>query len=133
MNYFYLSAGVLSTLAALVHVLGGEATLRQIPSTAFPRIANGDHTIAKQEIRFGWHMASVDLLILGIALLTLSINEVALYTDILARFIAILFIGYGLVIAILPFLSLRRIDTFIRMPQWLLAFIIAGLAWGGTL
>lgn len=129
MNGYFLIAGVLALLALPAHAWGGESTLKQTSAEAFPPIANGDGHIAKQEIRFGWHMVTVDLLVSGLVLIALAVEPIAL----IGRLLAVYFVGYTLVIALLPLLALRHPATLLRLPQWILTLTIAGLAAAGSL
>lgn len=129
MNWYFLIAGVVSLLAVPLHIWGGESTLKQIPAEAFPNVPNGNSNIAKQEIRFGWHMVSVDLLLAGLVLIVLAIEPV----NLIAQLLAVYFVGYSLVILLLPLTALRSFETLLRLPQWILTLTIAALAWVGTL
>ncbi len=133
MNWLFFIAGGLALAATPIHLQGGEWTLRKIPSAHFPTTAQGDGIIAKQEIRMVWHMATIDLLFGGVLLLLLAATDILPEPTLLARFIAVYFVGYGLVIALLPMFTLHRFDTLARLPQWILCFAIALFAFGGTL
>ena len=129
MNWYFLIAGVVSLLAVPLHIWGGESTLKQTSAEAFPNVPNGNSNIAKQEIRFGWHMVSVDLLLAGLVLIVLAIEPV----NLIAQLLAVYFVGYSLVILLLPLTALRSFETLLRLPQWILTLAIAALAWVGTL
>ncbi|MBV7338979.1 hypothetical protein KFU94_64310 [Chloroflexi bacterium TSY] len=131
MNWFFIIAGALTLLALPFHVWGGEYTLRRTPTEAFPNIPNGDSSIAKQEIRFGWHIGSIDFLVSGSVLLITGLTNWVEPAHIVGRLIATYFFGYSFVIAIVPALSLRRLEPLRRCPQWVLALSIALLAWLG--
>ena len=129
MNWYFLIAGVIALLAVPVHIWGGESTLKQTPTESFPHIPNGNSNIAKQEIRFGWHLVSVDLLLAGLVLVVLAVEPI----NLIAQLLAIYFVGYSLVIAVLPLTALRSFETLLRLPQWILTLTIAVLVWVGTL
>lgn len=131
MNTPLLLAGILCLIATPIHIYGGEYTLRRTSTQAFPRIANGDANIAKQEIRFGWHMVTIDLLFSGLVLVWFSFSDFALSQQGILYFIAAHFTGYAVVIALLPVFALHRLDPLYRSPQWLLCLLIAILAYSG--
>lgn len=133
MNWYWLSAGVLVLVTSLIHIWGGEFTLQRIPTAAFPTIPNGDSSIAKQEVRFGWHIGSVDFLVSGTVLVLLATTNWIEPVNVVARLIAVYFVGYGIVIAALPVMALHRLEPLLRSPQWLFAFVVASLAWWGSL
>ena len=132
MNWVLLTAGILVLIAALVHIYGGEFTLQRTPTTAFPNIPNGDSSIAKQEIRFGWHMGSVDMLVSGSVLVLLATTSWIEPVTVVARLIAVYYVGYSVVIATLPVLALRRWEPLMHSPQWVFTFVVAILAWWGS-
>ncbi|MEQ8674159.1 MAG: hypothetical protein RLP44_08940 [Aggregatilineales bacterium] len=132
MNGFLLVAGLLCLIATPAHIYGGEYTLRRTSTGAFPEISNGDASIAKQEIRFGWHMVTVDLLFSGLVLLWLAVVDQTADHQGLLTFIALHFAGYAVVIALLPMFALHRIEPLYRSPQWLLCLVIAVLAYLGA-
>lgn len=131
MNISLLLAGILCLIATLVHAYGGEYTLRRTNTQAFPKVPNGDADIAKQEIRFGWHMGTVDLLFSGLVLVWFSSGVFMHSQQGILYFIVAHFVGYALVIALLPAFSLRRIEPLYRSPQWLLCLLIAVLTYSG--
>lgn len=132
MNIPLLFAGILCLIATLVHLYGGEYIFRRTSTQAFPRIPNGDANIAKQEIRFGWHMVTIDLLFSGLALVWFSFGHFMGSEYGILYFIAAHFVGYAVVIALLPVFALQRIEPLYRSPQWLLCLLIAILTYLGV-
>ena len=132
MNWFFVIGGLLSIVAVPIHIWGGEYMINRTATEAFPDIPNGDSSIAKQEIRFGWHMGSVDMLVSGSVLLLLGLTNYVEPAAVIARLIGIYFLGYSVVIAVLPATALRRVDTLLASPQWLFALLVALLAWWGS-
>ena len=126
-----LLAGLLCLIAAPAHLYGGEYVLRRVSTQAFPQIPNGDASIAKQELRFGWHMVTVDLLLSGLLLVWFGLSGLMPGQQGILIFIAAHFLGYAIVIVLLPVLALRRIEPLYRSPQWLLCLLVAGLTFAG--
>lgn len=133
MNVFFIAAGVFALLITPLHLLGGESTLRRVPASAFPTTAQGDGAIMRQEVRFCWHMVTVDLALAGVLLLLIAFTNIFSDPVLVARLIAVYFAAYGVVILVLPLLTLRRWDTLYRLPQWLMCWAVSGLALLGTL
>lgn len=131
MNIPLLLAGILCLIATPIHIYGGEYILRLTSTQSFPKIPNGDANIAKQEIRFGWHMVTIDLLFSGLVLVWFSFGQLTASEQGILYFIAAHFAGYAIVIALLPVFALHRIDPLYRSPQWLLCLLIAILAYLG--
>lgn len=132
MNIPLLLAGLLCLIATPVHLIGGEYILRRTSTQAFPTNPNGDASIAKQEIRFGWHMVTIDLLLSGLALVWFSFGHFMGTERGILYFIVAHFVGYAGVIALLPVFALRRIEPLYRSPQWLLCLLIAILTYAGV-
>ncbi len=126
MNVAWLLAGVMCCVMGIVHMMGGEYTLKHIKTDAFPNIPNGDSSIAKEEIRFGWHMVTVNLVFSGVVLLLLALTNTT-EASLLVRFIAAGYGIYAILIFSLPLFALKQVHTLYRLPQWLLCVIVAGL------
>ena len=131
MNTWFLIAGLWCLLLLPLHVWGGEYVFNRMPSDSFPKIPNGDGSIAKQEIRFGWHMISIGFLISAGLLIFFAMNTSLVGVDLTALCIALYFLGYSVVIAILPVLALRTYKTLFRSPQWIACLLVTLLIFGG--
>ncbi len=125
MNIGFLIAGILCGVAVLAHGIGGEYTLRRIPTSAFPQIPNGGSHIAKQEVRMSWHGVTVIFILSAVALLTMALTDVIVDTQTIAHIIAITFVFFALDIMIVPLLATRKFSTLLRIPQWVLCLAIA--------
>lgn len=121
MNTLLLIAGVLTAITALIHSIAGElTTIRLLTKTDLPQVP-------KTELRAGWYMVTVHLLVSAIMLFVLAAD-----TDqnfLIGKFLALQFWGYGLVFLLLAFI--KKIKAF-QVPQWVLLFIIAGLIFWGS-
>ncbi len=121
MNILLLIAGILTTIAALVHSIAGElTTIRPLASAELKQIP-------KLELRAVWYIVTVHLFASAIMLFTLAF---AVNRDVvMGRFLAIQFLGYGL--AFLGLAVVKQVGLF-QVPQWVLLFLIAGLTYWGT-
>lgn len=131
MNIPYLIAGGICLLATPVHIFGGEHTLKQVSDDQFPTIQNGDGTVAKQEIRMGWHLFDIDLLFGGIVLLLLGLTDIFDKPTTMAHILGVYYAGYSIVILIAA-IGLKRRDSLMRLPQWILTLLVAGLTFIGA-
>ncbi len=125
MNIGFLVAGILSLIAVFAHGIGGEYTLRRVPTEAFPAIPNGGSHIAKQEVRMSWHGVTVIFILSSIALLLMTFTNLIVDPTTIAYVIVITFIGFGIDIMFVPLLATRQLSTLARIPQWILCFAIA--------
>ena len=131
MNLGFLIAGILCAIAVFAHGIGGEYTLRRVPTEAFPQIPNGGSNIAKQEVRMSWHGVTVIFILSTIMLLLMAFTDVVSNPVTVAHFISIIFIGFAVDIFFVPLLATRQLKTIIRIPQWILCLAIAGATLAG--
>jgi hypothetical protein len=131
MNIGFLVAGILCVIGVLAHGIGGEYTLRRVPTSAFPQIPNGGSQIAKQEVRMSWHGVTVIFLLSAVTLLLMAFTDVIVDQVTIAHGISIVFIGFALDIMIVPLIATRQLSTLARIPQWILCFVIAGATLAG--
>lgn len=131
MNTWFLIAGILCLILTPIHAWGGEYVFKRMANETFPKIPNGDGKIAKQEIRFGWHGISVDFVVSGVALIFFALNPSLIGISLTALVIGAYFVGYALVIAILPIVSLRTYKTLMISPQWIACLLVAILIFVG--
>ena len=126
MNIGFLVAGILCVIGVFAHGIGGEYTLRHVPTSAFPQIPNGGSQIAKQEVRMSWHGVTVIFLLSAVTLLLMAFTDMVVDTVTIAHVISIVFIGFALDIMIIPLIATRQLSTLVRIPQWILCLVIAG-------
>lgn len=131
MNIGFLIAGILCALGVVAHGIGGEYTLRQVPTSAFPKIPNGGSNIAKQEVRMSWHGVTVIFLLSTIVLLMMAFTDVFISRVTIAHIISIVFVGLAIDIMFVPLIATRQFVTLIRIPQWVLCLAIAGATLAG--
>ena len=130
MNRPFLAAGILALVAVPAHIFGGEYILARVAAELFPTIPQGGPDVAKQVLRFGWHMVTVDMLVAGVALLWLA-RAKSSWTSV-ALLLGAQWAGWGIVIFVLPAITLGRWGALINvLPQGLLCVVVAGLiGWG---
>jgi len=131
MNIGFLIAGLLCTVGVFAHGIGGEYTLRRIPTSAFPEIPNGGRHIAKQEVRMSWHGVTVVFLLSGISLFVMALTDIIADTHMLASIISVVFVFFAIDIMIVPLMATRQLSTLIRIPQWVLCLMIALATYAG--
>ena len=122
LNIPLLIAGILTTIAALVHSIAGEIT------TVRPLLSTELNEVPKLELRAAWYMVAVHLFASAIMLFILAFTTPR--DVVMGRFLAIQFFGYGL--AFLGLAVFNRIGLF-RAPQWVLLFLISGLTYWGSI
>jgi hypothetical protein len=125
MNLLLLMAGALAALTTGVHLIAGHL------DTERPLLASALADVPKRTLHGCWHMASVAQAAAAAALLYVGFADAA-GADALARFIAVNYLGFGLVFLAIAF-SADSPRRFVRLPQWALLLPIAALAWAATL
>ena len=125
MNIGFLIAGLFCALGVFAHGIGGEYTLRRIPTDAFPQIPNGGSHIAKQEVRMSWHGVTVIFILSAIVLLVMALTDIIADTRTIAHIITITFVFFAIDIMIVPLIATRHLSTIVKIPQWILCLIIA--------
>lgn len=131
MNIAFLIAGILCAIGVLAHGIGGEYTLRRVPTSAFPAIPNGGSNIAKQEVRMSWHGVTVIFILCTVVLFLMAFTNVISATVTVAHIISIVFIGFAIDIFFVPLIATRQLSTIVRIPQWILCLAIAGATLAG--
>ncbi len=125
MNGFFLAAGVVAAVTALIHLIAGHF------DPVRPLLSSSMAEVPKRTLHGTWHMASAFLVLSSVALLYLAFAGGDRETELLARFIALQYLVYGLVFLALA-LSIRQPNRLLRLPQWTVLFPVAVLAWWGT-
>jgi len=131
MNIAFLIAGLLCVIAVFAHGIGGEYTLRRIPTDAFPQIPNGGSLIAKQEVRMSWHGVTVVFILSAVVLLMMALTNIITDTQTIAHIITVTFVFFAIDIMLVPLMATRQLSTLVRIPQWILCFAIAVATYAG--
>jgi hypothetical protein len=122
LNIPLLIAGILTTVAALVHGIGGEL------SPIHPLIKTDLQQVPKTELRAAWYMVTIHLFSSAIMLFLLAVDTNQNF--LMGKFLSIQFLGYGLAFLLLAIVT--KIKVF-QVPQWVLLFLIAGLTFWGVM
>ena len=128
MNMILIVANVLVLLTFVIHTLGGDRDYRSIePEKNNP---------SKQEKwtmgRGAFHIVSADFLLASIGLTLLNFTEYFSDKKLLLTILAVYFFAYGLAYLMTLIISRKFPNSFIKLWQWLLMFIISGLLYVGT-
>ena len=124
MNVPFLVAGILSIALFLAHGLAGEfSNASRARFTGMPRPE-------KPEVRAAWHLVTLTLLWSTISLFVLAFSDFVESPDTVAKFMSLIFLGYGLLWFVTVAGEGPRLLT--RTPHWVLALVIAALSWWGT-
>jgi len=121
LNIPFLIAGILTAIATLAHSIGGEIT------TIRPLVNAEMKDVPKLELRAVWHMLTIHLFASAIMMFFLAFSVIG--DVVIGKFLALQFLGYGLALLILAIV--KQVGLF-QVPQWVLFFLIAGLAYWGT-
>ncbi|GEB62350.1 hypothetical protein [Streptomyces gardneri] len=125
MNGWLLAAGITALGVAVVHIVGGRRDVVR------PLLSCGLADEPKRVLHAVWHMASVDLVLSGIALLYLSLTDGTPGTGLVAWFVAAHFIAYAAAFLVVT-LSVGWPRPLLRLPQWILLLPVAALAAAGA-
>ncbi len=124
------ATNIITFLTFIIHPFGGDREYKKIE----PR-ANENHKF--QEFwtmgRGAFHMVSIDFLFASIGLTLINFTDYFENEGLLLRILAIYFLGYGLAFLITLMISKKIPNSFFKLWQWLLMFIISDLIyWGGV-
>ena len=122
MNILLLIAGILTSIATLIHGIAGELT------TIHPLKKTDLQQVPKLELRAVWYMITIHLFASAIMLFILAFS--ASQNIMMGMFLAMQFLGYGLTVLIL---AIAKQVKVLQVPQWVLLFLIAGLTFWGTI
>lgn len=124
MNLFLLAAGLLSALIGVAHSLLGE---RLVLGPLFRRadLPNllGSTTFARQTLRFAWHLTTVLLVGIGVAVIALSPAPLVPQAISTIQVLAATFAACSL---------LSLVGARAKHFSWWVFFIIAVLLWFGA-
>ena len=129
MNGFLIAANVLTLLAFFLHTFQGDIEIRMIQPKS-------DSTSVKQQeiwtmARCGWHWLSVDLLLASIGLGLINFSQFFESPITLLHILFVYFTVYAIVWAFTIFISKPFPKNYLKLGQWILLFVIAGLIFLG--
>jgi hypothetical protein len=120
-----LAAGALAAITTGIHLAAGHV------DPVRPLLSSSLAEAPKRTLHACWHMASIVQASSAVVLLYLAFNQVA-SANALARFIAINYLGFGLVFLTVT-LSVDWPRRLVRLPKWAFFLLVAGLAGAATL
>jgi cbb3-type cytochrome oxidase subunit 1 len=125
MNWLALVDGGLTLFAFAIHTLvGGREFVHLVPADTSKKAM----TVRRQVVN-GWHWVSVDLVLAGSALVAIGVTDLPAERDLLLG-LAIYFAIIGVVWFVATVVTSRdRPVRILELGQWILCFVIAGLAW----
>lgn len=130
MNTILIIANALVFFTFLIHTFGGDQNLREIePNADSPKRLRIFWTMG----RGAFHIVSIDFLFASIGLALINFTDYFSDTTLLLNLLALYFLGYGLAFLIALIISKKFPNIYVKMWQWLLMLIIAGLIYWGNL
>ena len=115
-------------LTFLVHTFAGDR--------AYKRIEPADDNPSNQEKwtmgRGAFHIVSADFLLASIGLTLLNFTEYFSDKKLLLNILSIYFFTYGLAFLFTLIISRKFPNSFMKLWQWLLMFVISGLIYFGS-
>ena len=117
-------ANILTVGAFFLHTFVGTYELNEIKPSV-----EEEEKIEKWTLALcGWHWLSFDLFVASVVLTVFSFADIpneSIYLEI----ISLIFFGYGVVWFFVVVFSDKFPKRFLKLPQWLLMFVISGLIW----
>ncbi|PWJ57306.1 hypothetical protein CLV98_10712 [Dyadobacter jejuensis] len=131
MNIPNLIANILVLLAFIAHCVVGDKELKVNEPTG-----GIDENFQKREkwtmARCGWHWVSFDLLFATIGLGLINFTDFFQSEKTLLQILTIYFLGYAIVWALTISISKQFPKNYLKLGQWILLLLIAGLLFLGT-
>lgn len=128
MNTSLIIANALIFLTFLVHTFGGDREYKGIE----PENTNQSNQLKWTMGRGAFHIVSADFLLATIGITLINFTEYFSEKKLLLNLLAIYFLAYGFAFLITFIISRKFPNIFIKLWQWLLMFVIAGLIYNGT-
>ncbi len=128
MNTEILMANVLVFLTFIVHTFGGDREYKRIKPEQ-----NNISMVEKWIMgRGAFHIVSADFLLSTIGLTLVNFTNYFNDEKLILNILAIYFLAYGLAFLITLIISCKLPNSFMKLWQWLLMFLISGLIYFGT-
>lgn len=129
MNTILIIANTLVFLTFIVHTFAGDLEYRKIEPEpdSRPRFR-----VFWTMGRGAFHIVSIDFLFAAIGLALINFTDYLKETELLLNLLALYFLGYGIAFFVALVISKKFRNIYIRMWQWLLMLIIAGLIYWGN-
>jgi len=128
MNTTLIIANVLVFLTFIAHTFGGDKEYKKIEPV------DGDTKKLEYWImgRGAFHIVSIDFLFASIGLTLINFTDYFKDPQLLLNILTVYFAGYGLAFLTTLVVSRKFPNSFLRLSQWLLLFLIAGLIYSGS-
>ena len=128
MNTSILIANGLVLLTFIMHTFGGDREYKSIE----PEKDNASKLEKWTMGRGAFHIVSADFLLASIGLILINFTDYFTDKKLMLNILALYFFLYGLAFLITLFISKKFPNSFIKLWQWLLMFIISGLIYFGA-
>lgn len=129
MNTTLIVANVLVLFTFIIHTFAGDREYQKIEPLSD----------AQERFRVFWtmgrgafHIVSIDFLFATIGLALINFTDYFDETKLLLDLLALYFLGYGIAFLIALIISRKFPNVFLKMWQWLLMLMIAGLIYLGN-
>ena len=123
-----IAANIITFLTYIIHTFGGDREYKKIEPQA-----EENHKL--QEFwtmgRGAFHMVSIDFLFAAVGLTLINFTDYFENKELLLRILAIYFLGYGVAFLITLMISKKFPNSFFKLWQWLLMFILSSLIYWG--
>jgi hypothetical protein len=128
MNTSLIIANVLVLLTFIVHTFVGDRKYKSIEPE------KGDHSnqVKWTMGRGAFHIVSADFFLATIGLTLINFTGYFSDRTLLLSVLSVYFLSYGFAFLITLIISRKFPNSFIKLWQWLLMFIISGLIYYGT-
>lgn len=126
-----LVASILTSMAFVIHTIGGDMELQLIqPSEGIPDW-NKEQQIWTM-VRCGWHWISFDLLFASVGLILITFTNVIVHKKTVLNILWFYFFGYAIQWVIVLIISKQFPDNYLKLCQWILLLSISGLIYWGS-
>lgn len=129
MNVILIIANALVLFTFVIHTFGGDRKYRKIePTPDSPHRFRIFWTMG----RGAFHIVSIDFLFASIGLAVINFTGYFKDTKLVLNLLALYFLGYGIAFLITLINSRKFQNSYLKMWQWLLMLVIAGLVYWGN-
>ena len=127
MNVALLGANALVLLTFVAHTFWGDKEYKILE----PVDGSTDHLEKWTMGRGAFHIVSADFLLAFIGLTLINFTEHIEEKSLILNLLALYFFAYGLAFLFTLIISKKFKNSFLKLGQWLLLFVIAGLIYWG--
>lgn len=129
MNTILIITNVLILFTFIIHTFGGDGSYRKLePKRDSPKRLKIFWTMG----RGAFHIVSIDFLFATIGLTLINFTGYFNEPRILLNILALYFLGYGIAFLLTLIISRKFENIYLKMWQWLLMLVIAGLIYWGN-